>query len=443
MFRLMRAKILHAIKAPMATGTTLGEVIGNNVAGDNALPERIVFAFTMTGQAWVLGAFAGGVFEACLIRLGVPTMACRVLIVPDKFKGSLTAPEAAEAIARGWRKGRPNDFLDLLPMSDGGDGFGEVLSGLLDASRRRVMTLDAAHRPLRCDWWFSRTKTAIIESAKVNGLAMLAGKGFHPFQLDTFGLGKVFRAAERAGARDCVIGVGGSATNDGGFGLGRALGWRFCGRDGAALEEWWQLHELTEVRPPAAPLRLGVVVAADVRNPLLGPSGSSRAYGAQKGLRPEDLELTEKCLVRLAGVLRLQNGLGDAKAAGAGAAGGLSFGLTAFAGGRIESGFDLFSSYARVQARIGAADVVVTGEGAMDEQTRMGKGVGQIAHLCARLGVPCVGLAGAVEKSVRECGLFHHTRALTEVTDLPGAHAQAAHYLERVSEDAARAWAAT
>ncbi len=367
-------------------------------------------------------------------------MAGRVLIVPDKFKGSLTAQEAAEAIARGWREARPRDFLELLPMSDGGDGFGEVLSGLLGASRRSVMTLDAAHRPLRCVWWWARTKTAIIESARVNGLAMLAGEGFHPFQLDTFGLGKVFRAAEKAGARECVIGVGGSATNDGGFGLGRALGWKFFDPDGAELKEWWQLHELTEVRAPAAPLRLRVMVAVDVRNPLLGSLGCSRTYGPQKGLRPEDFNLTEKCLARLASVLWEQHGLGDAKAAGAGAAGGLGFGLTAFAGARIESGFDLFARYARLEERIRAADVVVTGEGAMDEQTRMGKGVGQIAHLCARLGVPCVGLAGAVGKSVRECRLFTHTRALTEVTDLPRAQSQAAYFLERLSEETARAW---
>src|SRR5580658_1595116 len=168
-------------------------------------------------------------------------MSCRILIVPDKFKGSLTARQAANAIARGWRKARPKDFLELLPMSDGGDGFGEVLSGLLGASRRSVMTLDAAHRPLRCVWGWAKTQTAIIESAKVNGLAMLAGKGFHPFQLDTFGLGKVLRAAWSAGARECVMGVGGSGTNDGGFGLARALGWRFFSGAGLELEEWWQL----------------------------------------------------------------------------------------------------------------------------------------------------------------------------------------------------------
>jgi len=370
-------------------------------------------------------------------------MAFRVLIVPDKFKGSLTARQAASAIARGWRKARPKDSLDLLPMSDGGDGFGEVWAELLGASRRTVTTVDAAHRPLRCEWWWAKTKTAIIESAKVNGLAMLAGKGFHPFQLDTFGLGKVLRAAEKGGARDGVIGVGGSATNDGGFGLARALGWQFFGRLGGELEQWWQLIDLTEIRAPARPLRPRLVVAVDVRNPLLGPAGCSRIYGPQKGLRPEDFDLTEKCLVRLAAALREQHGLGDADAPGAGAAGGLGFGLTAFAGARMESGFDLFARYARLEERIRAAEVVITGEGAMDEQTRMGKGVGQIAHWCAERGVPCVGLAGVVAESVRESKLFTHTRALTEMAALRRAQSQAARCLQRMAEETARAWPVT
>jgi glycerate 2-kinase len=369
-------------------------------------------------------------------------MAWRILIVPDKFKGSLTAHQAAGAIARGWRKARPEDSLDLLPMSDGGDGFGEVLSGLLGATGRSVTTLDAAHRPLRCVWWWAKTKTAIIESAKVNGLAMLAGKGFHPFQLDTFGLGKVLRAAEKAGARDCVIGIGGSATNDGGFGVARALGWKFFGHYGEELEQWWQLSELTEIRAPAAPLQPRLVVAVDVHNPLLGPAGCARIYGPQKGLLPEDFDLTEKCLARLAAALREQHHLGDANASGAGAAGGLGFGLSAFAGAMIESGFDLFARYARLEKRIRAADIVITGEGAMDEQTRMGKGVGQVARWCARCGVPCVGLAGMVEKSVQESNLFAHTRALTEMAVLQHAQSQAARWLERLSQETARVWPA-
>jgi len=369
-------------------------------------------------------------------------MARRILIVPDKFKGTLTARQAAEAIARGWRKVHAKDFLELLPMSDGGDGFGEVLSDLLGARQHIVTTVDAAHRTLRCVWWLAKSKTAIIESAKVNGLAMLAGNGFNPFQLDTFGLGKVLRAAEKVGAPECIVGVGGSATNDAGFGMARALGWKFFGRGGKELEEWWQLSDLVEIRAPDAPLRMRVVVAVDVHNPLLGATGCSRVYGPQKGLRPEDLELTEKCLARLAFLLRKQHQLDFADAPGAGAAGGLGFGLAAFAGASIESGFDLFAHYARLGKHVDAADLVITGEGRMDEQTLMGKGVGQIARRCARGGVPCIGLAGAVEESVRDSKLFARTNALTEIANLSRAKSQAPRLLEELSEETARAWTA-
>ena len=160
-------------------------------------------------------------------------MPLHVLIIPDKFKGTLTAAAAAEAIARGWRKARPHDSLDLLPMSDGGDGFGEVTSALLRARVQRVKTVDAAHRPCVARWWWEpRTRTAIIESAAVIGLAMLPPRRFHPFQLDTLGLGAVVRAAREKGGRRCLMGIGGSATNDGGFGLARALGWEFLDRSG-------------------------------------------------------------------------------------------------------------------------------------------------------------------------------------------------------------------
>src|ERR1700756_1294305 len=150
-------------------------------------------------------------------------MALKVLIVPDKFKGTLTARAAAMAIARGWRKARPADALELLPMSDGGDGFGEVLSGLLHAKKIAVKTVDAAHRPIRAHWWWeAKSKTAIVESANVIGLALLPSKKFHPFQLDTLGLGAVIRAAVKRGAKHCFVGIGGSATNDAGFGVARA-----------------------------------------------------------------------------------------------------------------------------------------------------------------------------------------------------------------------------
>ncbi|MGO8699744.1 MAG: glycerate kinase [Limisphaerales bacterium] len=368
-------------------------------------------------------------------------MPARVLIVPDKFKGSLTASQAAQAMARGWRKARPQDRLELLPMSDGGDGFGEVLSALLKARAREQPTLDALHRPLRGRWWWQpNEKTAVVESANVIGLAMLPPKKFHPFQLDTFGLGSLLLAAAKAGARKCIVGIGGSSTNDGGFGLARSLGWQFFDRAGKELIEWWQLSELAETRKPSTTLGLPIVVAVDVRNPLLGPKGCSRIYGPQKGLRPQDFAFAEKCLGRLAARLKEQHGIDAAKIPGAGAAGGLGFGLMAFAGAKVESGFDLFARYAHLEKHISSADLVLTGEGAMDEQTAMGKGVGQIARLCHRRKAPCIALAGHAEPSVRKGRLFAEVRALTDHAISQRAQAQAAILLEQLAADMARDW---
>jgi glycerate kinase len=276
---------------------------------------------------------------------------------------------------------------------------------------------------------------AIVESANVIGLALLPPNKFHPFQLDTWGLGKILKTASRAAPRQCVVGIGGSATNDGGFGLARALGWQFLNSAGIELLQWTRLRELARIRPPSAPLKMRVTVAVDVRNRLLGTQGCSRIYGPQKGLH--EFDLAEKCLGRLASLLKQQHGLDCAGVPGAGAAGGLGFGLIAFAGAKLESGFHLFARYARLEKRIRAADVVVTGEGAMDLQTRMGKGVGQIAALCAQRHVPCIGLAGMIDTTVKHSGIFAHARALTELTTLGGAQAGAAHFLEQLAAETA------
>ena len=323
-------------------------------------------------------------------------MPLNVLIVPDKFKGTLTAHAAAELIAKGWREARPHDQLELLPMSDGGDGFGEVLSRLLEVEEQTVTTLDAARAPLEAKWWWDpKTRTAIIESARIIGLALLPSKKFHPFDLDTFGLGAALRAAADMGAQRCLMGIGGSATNDGGFGVACSLGWIFLEQHDHPIEQWRQLSALHRICKPMPAAKLPeLLVAVDVQNPLLGAAGASRIYGPQKGLRPEDIEHAEKCLSRLAEVVKRDLGWDAAAEPGTGAAGGLGFGLRCFFNARLDSGFRIFARYARLQDRIRAAQLVVTGEGAIDASTLMGKGVGEIARLCREANVPCLALAG-------------------------------------------------
>jgi glycerate kinase len=369
-------------------------------------------------------------------------MPLRILIIPDKFKGTLAAGAAARAIANGWRKARRQDSLDLLPMTDGGDGFGEVISRLLRARVQRLETVDAAHRPCSARWWWEpQTKTAIVESAAIIGLAMLPPRQFHPFELDTFGLGAVIRAVAAKGARRCLMGIGGSATNDGGFGLARSLGWKFLDRNANLIEQWTGLDQLAKIRAPSPCRRLRqLLVAVDVQNPLLGTRGATRVYGPQKGLRSRDFVRAERCLGRLAKVVKKDFGRDLAVVPGAGAAGGLGFGLLAFLGARLEPGFDLFARQAAVERHLRPADLVIIGEGAIDSSTFMGKGVGQIAARCREQGIPCVALAGFVSTSAGKQRLCTQTHALTRLTAVGQAKAKPAYWLERLATRVARSW---
>ncbi len=356
----------------------------------------------------------------------------KVLIVPDKFKGTLTASDAAQAIRNGWLESRPEDQTELLPMSDGGDGFADILGGLLKAEAQSTETVDAAHRPCISSWyWLPSSRTAIVESARTIGLALLPPKQFHPFELDTFGLAAVMRAAAEKGALHCVLGIGGSATNDGGFGMARGLGWEFLNTSAKPIERWTDLHGLAEIRSPAVHLPFETVVAVDVANPLLGPTGCTRVYGPQKGLRPEDFNLAEGCLERLADVLQ-QLKLDHAKTPGAGAAGGLGYGLMCFAKAKAQSGFAIFAEYAELRRRIQWADIVITAEGAIDESTLMGKGVGAIASLCRQLNVPCLGLAGVM--NCKGASVFTATHAIApELATQELAMAEPAKWLSRLA----------
>jgi len=347
-------------------------------------------------------------------------------------------------------------------MSDGGDGFGEVLSRLGKGKIQKVRTVDAAHRPCVVPWWWEPgTKTAIIESARVIGLAMLPPGEFHPFALDSFGMGALFLAAHRKGAKHCLVGIGGSATNDGGFGLARAMGWGFFDCAGNVIERWPDLQRLKKICPPpskqsqsgigartgapyphhqnrAHSLGYSIEVAVDVQNPLLGPRGATRVYGPQKGLGTEDFKLAESCLSRMARIWRRDFGKDLSTKPGAGAAGGLGFGLVAFLGARLAPGFDLLAEHAGIEDRLDWANLVITGEGSIDKSSLMGKGVGQIGSRCLKRRIPCIGLAGVVTGTVRGSTKFKITRGLTELTSVEQAKTEPAHWLERLAAQVAR-----
>jgi glycerate kinase len=369
-------------------------------------------------------------------------MALKILIIPDKFKGTLSARQAAAALRKGWLDQRPGDQVETMPMSDGGDGFGEVLGTLLHAKVQTTPTVDAAHRPCRAKWWWEPdSKTAVIESARVIGLAMLPPGRFHPFELDTFGLGALLRAAAKQGAKRCIIGIGGSATNDGGFGFARSLGWQFLDASRKPFAAWTDLERLERIKPPARRLPFEQIsVAVDVGNSLLGLRGATRVYGPQKGLTVIYFKLAERALRRLSTVAKGQFKHDYSRVPGAGAAGGLGFGLRVFAGADLEPGFELFSACAGLERRLRSADLVITGEGTIDPSTLMGKGVGQIAKRCRQLRVPCLGFAGSVADTVRESRFFTRTHALTDLTHVAQAKKRPEYWTARLAKQAAREW---
>lgn len=363
-------------------------------------------------------------------------MSLRILIIPDKFKGTLTTNAAATAIATGWRQARPDDDLELVPMSDGGDGFGAILSGQLHAGEHTAHVVDAAHRPHDARWWHEPTnRTAVVESARAIGLALLPPKQFHPFQLDTRGLGELLLAAAAAGARRCLIGIGGSATNDAGFGMARALGWRFLDRDDRDLETWTELHRLARLQPPRRRrLFPTAIVAVDVQNPLLGPRGCSRIYGPQKGLRSEDFPVAEKICASSPASPK-HNFPASAPRNPAPARPADSASACAFLGAKLQPGFALFARHADLVRRLRKVDLVLTGEGALDKSTLMGKGVGELGRLCQRLGIPCLALGGVLTEPRAVKQLFTDARAITpHLTTTENALAQPAHWLTRLAE---------
>lgn len=366
----------------------------------------------------------------------------QVLIAPDKFKGTLTAGQSARAIARGWARVYPEDEVRLLPMSDGGDGFGLVMGRLLGARTRRVRTVDAAGRPIVARWWWEpRSRTAIVESAEVIGSARLPSGRFHPFALDTFGLGRVLAVAARSAPIRCLVGIGGSATNDGGSGLARALGWRFMASSGEEIHEWSKLTECEEVVRPALDLNLGALtVAVDVRNPLLGSGGCTRIYGPQKGLRPKDFASAEAALARLSGLMAGEHGKPMHEAPGAGAAGGLGFGLMAFCGATPTTGFSLFAEEAGLRTRVRDAGLVITGEGRLDSQSMMGKGVGELGTMCNVEGVPCIAISGSSALRGEALDPFERVYDVSEMKSQAHALKKPGFWLSRTAAKAAIEW---
>ena len=362
---------------------------------------------------------AGSIIPRNIRRSDITPM--RVLVAPDKFKGSLTAAEAARQIADGWLEAWPESAIAIHPVADGGDGTLDAIAAIGGASWQTASARDARGRMREAAWlWRPDTETAWIEVARVCGLAALAPHEIDPLAATTAGVGDMVLAARDAGARKAILCLGGSATNDGGCGMAAALGVEFRDSRGAAFDPVPRsLSRLARIAAPRVlPVR-EVAALTDVRNPLLGPAGASRAYGPQKGASPEAVARLERALARLAEVAARDLGNADPLAAGTGAAGGLGFGVQAFLRGRLLPGFDTIAAATGLAAAVEAADLVITGEGRIDEQTAAGKAPQGVADLARQHGKRVIAFAGSVPLSITPGTGFD---ALVQITDASMTH---------------------
>lgn len=364
----------------------------------------------------------------------------RVVVAPDKFKGSLTAGQAARAIADGLARGCPDVEVVLLPVADGGDGT--VEAAVAAGYERRTVTVQGPTADPVSATFAVRGSTAVLEMAEASGLRRLTDGRPAPLTASTFGTGQLLLAALDAGASSLILGIGGSASTDGGAGMAQALGARLLDAAGAELPPGGAaLARLDRIDSQSLDPRLAsstVVIASDVDNPLVGSQGAAAVYGPQKGATPADVQVLDAALTRYAEVIERDLGLAVALVPGAGAAGGTGAGAMAFLGARSTSGVALVLEAVGFADAVREADLVITGEGSLDAQSLFGKTPVGVARAAAAAGVPVIALVGRLEvdaAQLNHVGIMS-ARALLELEpDAAVAQRDAAELLGRLAEE--------
>ena len=364
----------------------------------------------------------------------------KILIAPDKFKGSLSAREVAENIATGLRAILPDAAIEKLPVADGGEGTVDAIHESSGGEWVTCASYDALGRRIESRYlWLGDRATAVMEMSEAAGLWRIAPAERDLVRANTYGVGEMMRDAANRGAKEVLIGLGGSATNDGGLGMARALGFRFYGNERES-ERPDELVELTRIVPREKANLPRIAAAVDVRNPLLGSRGATRTFGPQKGGTPAQLEILERGLTRLADVVARDLGYDFRETPGAGAAGGLGFGLMSFCGASIRPGFEVVAEVVGLKAAIERADVVITGEGRLDEQTLEGKVPAGVARLARESGKRVFAIVGASSESPAVRNLFDGLFALArEPITTQEAIARAGELLQERARELARA----
>ena len=311
----------------------------------------------------------------------------RVLVAPDKFRGTLSAEEAASAIERGWLRGRPGDHVEAVPLADGGEGTLDVLVDAFDGWRHSVLVHGPLGNPIDAEYGLvprGQGVVAVVEMSRASGVALVPDGREDVVGATTFGTGELLSAAAEE-TSEIIACIGGSATNDGGAGMAQAVGFRLLNQDGRDIGlGGGAVLDLTAIdtRHVNPAVRAAhILVASDVDNPLIGPNGASKVYGPQKGAKPEEVGLLDRALARLADTIERDLGVDVRDLPGAGAAGGLGAGLVGFLGAELRAGVDIVMHAVSFDDRLAEADLVITGEGKLDAQSWHGKvGAGVIAR---------------------------------------------------------------
>src|SRR5213594_188713 len=370
----------------------------------------------------------------------------RVIVAPQSFKGSADAVAVASAIARGIRRAWPSALIEEMPLADGGEGTVRALVTATNGGVRRSRVHDPIGREIDAEWGvLGDGTTAVVEMAAASGLPLLQPKERDARITSTRGTGELILAAAASGAHRIVIGIGGSATNDGGAGMARAFGYRFLDRNGddlpeggAALARLWRIDGQTDPRL----VRPAIDAACDVTNPLLGPEGASAVFGPQKGATPEIVRELDAALTRFADVVERFVGRDVRNVPGAGAAGGLGAGLLAFLDARLISGAKLVLVAVGFERRLAGASLVITGEGRIDRQSLYGK-LTQAVTLAARArGVPVVAVAGGLgegHEAMRDIGVERIEMLVTSPAEREAAMRDPLPRIEAAAERAVRA----
>jgi len=371
----------------------------------------------------------------------------KIIIAPDSFKGSLSAADAADAIERGVKMATRKAKIEKIPMADGGEG---TVDALVTSTQGRIvekMATDPLGNPVKGRYGIlGDEKTAVIEMAAVSGLPLVPAAKRNPLFTTTYGTGELFKHALDEGCRKFIIGIGGSATNDGGSGMAQALGIKFKRADGSTITDFMRGELLSQVAEidlsdmhPAIK-QSHITVACDVDNPLLGPRGCAAIYAPQKGATAEIVSQLEHAMAQFIDVVEHTLGIEVRNVSGAGAAGGLGAGLMAFLNAELKPGIELVLNACHFSERITNADLILTGEGKLDKQTTFGKTIAGVCGAAKMQNISVIAFAGSIEdaRDLYKMGLLSYFSLCNEPLSLDEAMTKGAELLESIAERAMR-----